>query len=61
VVADLLEHAEFRKADVFFDREYTLDLGGVRVRMLSLGPTHTRGDNRRLGRRGSHPLRGRTS
>jgi cyclase len=27
-----------------FDREYMLDLGGVRVRMLSLGPTHTRGD-----------------
>jgi glyoxylase-like metal-dependent hydrolase (beta-lactamase superfamily II) len=44
VVAELLEQAHFRKADIFFDREYTLDLGGVRVRMLSLGPTHTRGD-----------------
>jgi glyoxylase-like metal-dependent hydrolase (beta-lactamase superfamily II) len=44
LVADLLEGAQFRKADIFFDREYTLDLGGVRVRMLSLGPTHTRGD-----------------
>jgi glyoxylase-like metal-dependent hydrolase (beta-lactamase superfamily II) len=44
LVAELLEKAQFRKADIFFDREYTLDLGGVRVRMLSLGPTHTRGD-----------------
>jgi glyoxylase-like metal-dependent hydrolase (beta-lactamase superfamily II) len=44
LVADLLEKAQFRKADVLFDREHTLDLGGVRVRLLSLGPTHTRGD-----------------
>ena len=44
VAAELLKDAQFRKADVLFDREYTLDLGGVRVRMLSLGPTHTRGD-----------------
>ena len=44
VVADLLKDAQFRKADIFFDRDYTLDLGGVRVRMMSLGPTHTRGD-----------------
>jgi len=44
LVAELLDGAQFRKADVIFDREHTLDLGGVRVRMLSLGPTHTRGD-----------------
>ena len=44
VTAELLRNVEFRKADIFFDREHTLDLGGVRVRMLSLGPTHTRGD-----------------
>jgi glyoxylase-like metal-dependent hydrolase (beta-lactamase superfamily II) len=44
LVAELLEKAQFRKADVLFDREHTLDLGGVRVRLLSLGPTHTRGD-----------------
>ena len=43
-MAELLKDAQFRKADIFFDREYTLDLGGVRVRLLSLGPTHTRGD-----------------
>ena len=44
LAAELLDGARFRKADIFFDREYTLDLGGVRVRLLSLGPTHTRGD-----------------
>jgi glyoxylase-like metal-dependent hydrolase (beta-lactamase superfamily II) len=44
LVAELLDGAQFRKADVIFDREHTLDLGGVRVRMLSFGPTHTRGD-----------------
>jgi glyoxylase-like metal-dependent hydrolase (beta-lactamase superfamily II) len=36
--------AQTRKADITFDREYTLDLGGVRVRFLVVGPTHTRGD-----------------
>ena len=44
LVADLLKEAQFRKADILFDREHTIDLGGVRVRLLSLGPTHTRGD-----------------
>jgi glyoxylase-like metal-dependent hydrolase (beta-lactamase superfamily II) len=44
MTAALLEGALFRKADIVFDREYVLDLGGVRVRLLSLGPTHTRGD-----------------
>ena len=44
LVAQLLDGAQFRKADILFDREHTLDLGGVRVRLLSLGPTHTRGD-----------------
>jgi hypothetical protein len=43
-VADLPRDAQFRKADLLFDREHTLDLGGVRVRLLSLGSTHTRGD-----------------
>jgi glyoxylase-like metal-dependent hydrolase (beta-lactamase superfamily II) len=44
VTAELLKDVQFRKADIFFDREHTLDLGGVRVRILTLGPTHTRGD-----------------
>ena len=44
VMGELLEGARGRKADLTFDRDYTLDLGGVRVRMLVVGPTHTRGD-----------------
>ena len=43
-MGELLRDAERRVADVTFDREYTLDLGGVQVRMLVVGPTHTRGD-----------------
>jgi glyoxylase-like metal-dependent hydrolase (beta-lactamase superfamily II) len=43
-MAELLKGAEFRKADISFDKEYQLDLGGVRVQMLAVGPTHTRGD-----------------
>ena len=44
VHAELLQGAEFRKADISFDREHTLDLGGVRVRLLAMGYNHTRGD-----------------
>jgi glyoxylase-like metal-dependent hydrolase (beta-lactamase superfamily II) len=43
-IAELLKDAPVRKADVLFDREYTIDLGGVRVRLLALGSTHTPGD-----------------
>jgi glyoxylase-like metal-dependent hydrolase (beta-lactamase superfamily II) len=43
-MAELLKGAEFRKADIFFETEYALDLGGIRVRLLALGPSHTRGD-----------------
>lgn len=42
--AELLKGAEFRKADQFFDKELTLDLGGARVRLMAMGPNHTRGD-----------------
>src|SRR3954453_20504767 len=44
LTAELLADAVRRPADVTFDREYALDLGGVRVRFLVVGPTHTRGD-----------------
>ena len=44
VMGDLLRDAERRVADITFDRSHTLDLGGVNVRMLVVGPTHTRGD-----------------
>ena len=44
MTAELLKDATGRKADITFDRDYVLDLGGVRVRLLVVGPTHTRGD-----------------
>ena len=44
LVAELLQGAEFRKADTIFDKEQTVDLGGVRVRMIAMGANHTRGD-----------------
>ena len=44
LTAELLKDAGRRPADITFDREYMLDLGGVRVRFLLVGPTHTRGD-----------------
>ena len=37
------EHT-FRPADVLFDKEATLDLGGVRAQLLWLGGAHTNGD-----------------
>ena len=43
-MAQLLEGAEFRKADEVFDRERTIDLGGVKVRLIAMGPNHTPGD-----------------
>lgn len=42
--AEILKDATGRPADITFDRDYTLDLGGVTVRMLAVGPTHTKGD-----------------
>jgi glyoxylase-like metal-dependent hydrolase (beta-lactamase superfamily II) len=41
---DLLKDAQRRIADITFDKDYALDLGGVRVRFLLVGPTHTKGD-----------------
>ena len=42
--AELLQGAEFRKADIVFEKEHTLDLGGVTVRFMAMGFNHTRGD-----------------
>jgi glyoxylase-like metal-dependent hydrolase (beta-lactamase superfamily II) len=42
--AEILKDAARRQAAITFDRTYTLDLGGVQVRFLVVGPTHTRGD-----------------
>ena len=44
LTAELLKDAAGRKADITFDRDYMLDLGGVRVRLVVVGPAHTRGD-----------------
>ena len=44
IMNELLQGAEFRKADVTFEREHVVDLGGVRVRLNAVGGTHTRGD-----------------
>jgi glyoxylase-like metal-dependent hydrolase (beta-lactamase superfamily II) len=44
VVAELLAGARFRPVDTLFDQEHTVDLGGVRVRVMGAGPNHTRGD-----------------
>ena len=42
--AELLKDADFRKADITFEREYDLDLGGVRAKILAMGANHTIGD-----------------
>jgi glyoxylase-like metal-dependent hydrolase (beta-lactamase superfamily II) len=44
LTAELLKDATGRKADITFERDYRLDLGGVGVRFLVVGPAHTRGD-----------------
>ena len=44
-LTDLLKEVKsFRAPAETFEREKTLDLGGVRVRLLWVGPGHTRGD-----------------
>ena len=40
----LLADATIGKADTLFDKEATLDLGGVHARLNWFGPAHTRGD-----------------
>jgi glyoxylase-like metal-dependent hydrolase (beta-lactamase superfamily II) len=42
--AEILKGAVRRPADITFDRSHVIDLGGVHVRCLVVGPTHTRGD-----------------
>ncbi len=44
VMGELLQGAQFRKPDITFDKQYELDLGGVKATFMQLGPTHTRGD-----------------
>jgi len=42
--APYLQGVSFRRPDILFDQQYRLDLGGVHVRLMWLGPAHTRGD-----------------
>jgi len=42
--AALLADAVRRPADITFERDHIIDLGGVTVHVLLVGPTHTRGD-----------------
>jgi glyoxylase-like metal-dependent hydrolase (beta-lactamase superfamily II) len=41
---EILKDSVRRPAAITFDREHRLDLGGVAVRFVVVGPTHTRGD-----------------
>jgi glyoxylase-like metal-dependent hydrolase (beta-lactamase superfamily II) len=41
---ELLADAKHRDADIVFDRQYTLDLGGVKARIYAMGTNHTHGD-----------------
>lgn len=40
----LLKDVKLRPPDILFDKEATIDLGGVTARLFWLGPAHTRGD-----------------
>jgi glyoxylase-like metal-dependent hydrolase (beta-lactamase superfamily II) len=42
--AELMKGSSYPGADIMFERDYSIDLGGVRVQLTWLGPTHTRGD-----------------
>jgi glyoxylase-like metal-dependent hydrolase (beta-lactamase superfamily II) len=42
--AELLRGMTYRKADITFDKEHILDLGGVTARIMAMGRNHTLGD-----------------
>jgi glyoxylase-like metal-dependent hydrolase (beta-lactamase superfamily II) len=44
MLTDILQGATFRTPAETFEKEKLVDLGGVRVKILRLGPGHTRGD-----------------
>ena len=41
---ELLQDVKLRTPDLLFDREVTLDLGGITARLFWLGAAHTKGD-----------------
>ena len=42
--AELLKDAKHRAADIVFDQDYSLDLGGVKAKIYAMGTNHTHGD-----------------
>jgi glyoxylase-like metal-dependent hydrolase (beta-lactamase superfamily II) len=42
--AELLQGAKHRDADIVFDREYAVDLGGIKATIYAMGTNHTHGD-----------------
>jgi glyoxylase-like metal-dependent hydrolase (beta-lactamase superfamily II) len=42
--AELLKGADYRKADITFDKDYDLDLGGIHAKLTAMGANHTAGD-----------------
>ncbi|MDE2958179.1 MAG: MBL fold metallo-hydrolase [Bacteroidota bacterium] len=42
--AELLEDAAVRPSDIVFEDSLVVDLGGVTVHLINIGPAHTRGD-----------------
>jgi len=43
-IGELLQGAEFRKADISFERDHVVDLGGVRAQVMAMGANHTKSD-----------------
>jgi len=43
-IAEMLQGAALRKPGIVFEQEHVLDLGGVKVRIMWMGPAHSKGD-----------------
>ena len=41
---ELLKDAKHRDADIVFDKQYSVDLGGLKARIFAMGTNHTHGD-----------------
>jgi glyoxylase-like metal-dependent hydrolase (beta-lactamase superfamily II) len=41
---ELLQGAKHREADIVFDRDYTVNLGGLKAKIYAMGTNHTHGD-----------------
>ncbi|MGE0394216.1 MAG: MBL fold metallo-hydrolase, partial [Vicinamibacterales bacterium] len=43
-IATMLQGAKLRKPGIVFEQEHVLDLGGVKARVIWMGPAHSKGD-----------------